>query len=195
MRLPSRWTGGLRQQVPASARRSWRRNGCLVRAARGCLGRVVIGLGREIGLLASSRGGTALWTGAVGSGRYRTCASRGFLVGNGPGRECCSIARDGRSGRRVAQMGKSRWSRVVEEGERERAWVMDWDWEELGSAAWDEAGSLRQAEMRGRLSPSSAPKLHYNRLFERHGLTLTRQFPPSASAVRLCGMGASEQSR
>jgi hypothetical protein len=119
MRLPSRSTGGLRQQVPASARRSWRRNGCLVRAARGCLGPVVIGLNRGIELLASSRGRTALWTGAVGSGRYRTCASRGFLVGNGLGRECCSIARDGRSGRRVAQMRKSRWSRAVEGRERE----------------------------------------------------------------------------
>jgi hypothetical protein len=48
--------------------------------------------------------------------------------------------------------------------------------------------SLRQAEMRGRLSPSSAPKLHNNRLFKRHGFSLTRQFTRPASAMRLCGM-------
>jgi hypothetical protein len=35
----------------------------LLQAARGDQGRVVIGLGRSIRLLASSRGGTASWTG------------------------------------------------------------------------------------------------------------------------------------
>ena len=92
-----------------------------------------------------------------------------------PGRYCLNMARDGRSDRDVAQLGKSLSSSAFEE---ERA---------MGSLdpAWDEAGSLTRAEMRRRLSPSSAPKAPQHPPVQRHGFPYTSVDAP-ASAMRLC---------
>lgn len=83
----------------------------------------------------------------------------------------------GRSGRGVAQLGKSLSSSAFEEGKGNG---------ELGSATWDEAGSLTRAEMRRRLSPSSAPKLHNNHQLSGTA-ALTRRLP-RCPRMRLCWM-------